>query len=165
MFCCSNPETSDTGYAEVVEPMSVTATTKVEESPPVQVIEEKQEEAPAPVAVQEEKVEEVKPEPVKEVQPEPINGVTIEFKLPDSSIKSIVFDKKPLGITFAAGKAPLTVLRLVEGGEGELKQVEKGWEFSSVGGQSTNGLSYDEVLKILQQGTANLPARPDAAKK
>jgi hypothetical protein len=100
-------------------------------------------------------------------QPEATSGLSVEFKDAKGQTRTIVFEKKPLGMTFAehhsgccdGSGTTLTVAKVPAGGYAFTLGVMPGWQFVKLNGeQIPEGLPYDTFGQKLKEAVtaANL---------
>eukprot|EP00931_Biecheleriopsis_adriatica_P089207 TRINITY_DN63376_c0_g1_i1.p1 TRINITY_DN63376_c0_g1~~TRINITY_DN63376_c0_g1_i1.p1 ORF type:complete len:151 (+),score=20.92 TRINITY_DN63376_c0_g1_i1:82-534(+) len=83
--------------------------------------------------------------------------VDILFRLPDGTLKSLQFSKRPLGLDFKRS-APIVLKRVAPGSHGHELGAEKGWEIHSINGVDVSEASFETVFEMLKKVTEPLPA-------
>merc|ERR1712008_124126 len=73
------------------------------------------------------------------------------------------FKERPLGLAFKK-QAPVVIDRVTDQGLGDLWGVEEGMVLAAVQGRAVEGLSYEEIFRMLNHGLEGLPHRPPLLK-
>jgi len=83
-------------------------------------------------------------------------SVTFEFVDPDGELRSAIFYRRPLGMTFA-NKLPLAVMKLDPAGEAERQGVQSGWLFTKVAGVPIEGMVLEKIVTLILEHSVHLP--------
>mmetsp|Transcript_74 Transcript_74/g.240 ORF Transcript_74/g.240 Transcript_74/m.240 type:complete len:175 (+) Transcript_74:48-572(+) len=88
----------------------------------------------------------------------PTSARNVVFKSRPDRTKSFTFTRRPLGLNFRKGEAPLVILSVDHNSDGEAVGVETGMELLRVGGEDLSGLLYKESFARLVKALQVLPS-------
>mmetsp|Transcript_49421 Transcript_49421/g.78194 ORF Transcript_49421/g.78194 Transcript_49421/m.78194 type:complete len:173 (-) Transcript_49421:379-897(-) len=112
-----------------------------------------------------------KPVPQPDLEPEVQNdtkknanedlpSVEIVFNDQNGAIHKASFTRTPLGMAFK-NTMPLTVSKIVPKSMAEEVQVQKGWKFVSIGGDTLENLPFKQAVALLRRKSDMLPKTQD----
>mmetsp|Transcript_35382 Transcript_35382/g.62766 ORF Transcript_35382/g.62766 Transcript_35382/m.62766 type:complete len:166 (+) Transcript_35382:81-578(+) len=81
----------------------------------------------------------------------------VTFLTPEDAKVDVSFWRRPIGLTFAKDKAPLSVHSLSAGGDAEQLGVKTGFIFHAIDGKEVSGESLEFTTKLLEDRAILLP--------
>jgi hypothetical protein len=86
----------------------------------------------------------------------PPRGLMLGFRLPDESLKEIVFKERPFGMKFSRG-TPITVTEVQPSSHAHDLNVQVGWILATIEGDETASFSTDAARVLLRGRSKALP--------
>lgn len=94
--------------------------------------------------------------PDEKVKVSASSGLKLGFKLPDDSLREVVFASRPFGMMFCSS-TPITVTEVQPTSHALELGIEVGWVLLSIEGEDVTAFSADAVRVLLRGRSKSLP--------